>query len=156
MFKPLLLSQLLDPLNATLQGDDAEFSTLSTDSRKVNRGQLFVALRGEFFDGHTYLADVVKRGVIAAVVEEFQPDISIPQLCVADTRIALGQIALINRQQFNGQTVAVTGSSGKTTVKEMLARICRSALGEKAVLATRGNLNNELGSGYEWWYCVWH
>ena len=145
MFKPLQLSQLLDPLNATLHGDDAEFGTLSTDSRKVSRGQLFIALRGDFFDGHTYLADVAKRGAVAAVVEEFQPDIDIPQLCVADTRIALGQIALINRQQFSGQAIAVTGSSGKTTVKEMLASICRRALGETAVLATRGNLNNELG-----------
>ena len=145
MFKPLQLSQLLEPLKATLQGDDAEFSSLSTDSRKVSNGQLFIALRGEFFDGHSYLADVAKRGAVAAVVEEFQPEVNIIQLCVADTRIALGQIALINRQQFHGQTVAVTGSSGKTTVKEMLASICRNALGEKAVLATRGNLNNELG-----------
>jgi len=145
MFKPLQLSQLLEPLKATLQGADLEFHALSTDSRKVSRGQLFVALRGEFFDGHLYLADVAKRGAVAAVVEEFQPEVNITQLCVADTRIALGQIALINRQQFSGQTVAVTGSSGKTTVKEMLASICRCELGETAVLATRGNLNNELG-----------
>lgn len=145
MFKPLQLSQLLEPLEATLQGADLEFHALSTDSRKVSRGQLFVALRGEFFDGHLYLADVAKRGAVAAVVEEFQPDVNITQLCVADTRLALGQIALINRQQFSGQTVAVTGSSGKTTVKEMLASICRCELGETAVLATRGNLNNELG-----------
>ena len=145
MFKTLQLSQLLTPLNATLQGNDVKFSALNTDSRKVSRGQLFLALRGEFFDGHDYLADVAKRGAVAAVVEKFQPSIDLPQLCVADTRIALGQIALLNREQFNGPTVAVTGSSGKTTVKEMLASICRCALGEKAVLATRGNLNNELG-----------
>lgn len=145
MFKPLQLSQLLQPLQATLRGSDAEFSALSTDSRKVSRGQLFVALRGEFFDGHTYLADVAKRGAVAAVVEEYQPEVAITQLCVADTRLALGRIALLNRQQFSGPAVAVTGSSGKTTVKEMLASICRSALGESAVLATRGNLNNELG-----------
>ncbi|HHX36100.1 MAG TPA: UDP-N-acetylmuramoyl-tripeptide--D-alanyl-D-alanine ligase [Gammaproteobacteria bacterium] len=145
MFKPLKLSQLLEPLKASLQGSDVEFNALSTDSRKVSRGQLFVALRGEFFDGHDYLSDVAKRGAVAAVVDEFQPQVKIPQVCVMDTSIALGQIALINRQQFTGQTVAVTGSSGKTTVKEMLASICRSALGSNAVLATRGNLNNELG-----------
>lgn len=145
MFKALQLSQLLAPLSATLQGSDVQFSALNTDSRKVSRGQLFLALRGEFFDGHDYLVDVAKRGAVAAVVEEFQTGIDLPQLCVADTRIALGQIALLNRAQFSGPTVAVTGSSGKTTVKEMLASICRSALGEKAVLATRGNLNNELG-----------
>lgn len=145
MFKALQLSQLVDPLNATLHGDDVQFNVLNTDSRKITSGQLFVALRGEFFDGHTYLADVAKRGAVAAVVEAYQPDINLPQLCVADARIALGQIALLNRQQFNGQTVAVTGSSGKTTVKEMLASICRQALGETAVLATRGNLNNDLG-----------
>ena len=145
MFKSLQLSQLVKPLNARLIGADAEFSSLSSDSRKVASGQLFVALRGEFFDGHSYLADVAKRGAVAAVVEDLAADVAIPQLVVADTRIALGQIALLNRQQFNGKTVAVTGSSGKTTVKEMLASICRSALGATAVLATRGNLNNELG-----------
>lgn len=145
MFKNLQLSQLLEPLQAVLQGVDAEFSAVNTDSRKIAPGQLFVALRGEFFDGHDYLADVAKRGAVAAVVEEFQANSELPQLCVADTRIALGQIAVLNRAQFTGSTVAVTGSSGKTTVKEMLASICRCALGEKAVLATRGNLNNELG-----------
>ena len=145
MFKSLQLSQLVKPLNARLIGADVEFSALSSDSRKVTSGQLFVALRGEFFDGHSYLADVAKRGAVAAVVEEITADLAIPQLLVADTRIALGQIALLNRQQFSGKTVAVTGSSGKTTVKEMLASICRSALGATAVLATRGNLNNELG-----------
>lgn len=88
---------------------------------------------------------MAKRGAVAAVVEEYQPEVAITQLCVADTRLALGRIALLNRQQFSGPAVAVTGSSGKTTVKEMLASICRSALGESAVLATRGNLNNELG-----------
>lgn len=145
MFKGLQLSQLLEPLQAVLQGSDAQFNAVNTDSRKISPGQLFVALRGEFFDGHDYLADVAKRGAVAAVVEEFQADSELPQLGVADTRIALGQIALLNRAQFDGPTVAVTGSSGKTTVKEMLASICRCALGEKAVLATRGNLNNELG-----------
>lgn len=145
MFKSLQLSQLLQPLQAELVGADVQFSALNTDSRKVTHGQLFVALRGEFFDGHSYLADVMARGASAAVVEEVQFELALPQLRVADTRIALGQIALLNRQQFSGMTVAVTGSSGKTTVKEMLASICRCALGETAVLATRGNLNNELG-----------
>ncbi len=145
MFKPVQLSELVSPLAAVLYGADIEFSALNTDSRKITPGQLFVALRGELFDGHRYLADVAKRGAVAAIVEEYQADIQLPQLLVADTRIALGQIARLNREQFTGQTVAVTGSSGKTTVKEMLASICRSALGEAAVLATRGNLNNDLG-----------
>lgn len=145
MFKALQLSELLLPLQAELQGDDAQFNALNTDSRKITPGQLFIALRGDFFDGHSYLADVAKRGAVAAVVESYQPEVNLRQLCVADTRIALGQIAWLNREQFTGPAVAVTGSSGKTTVKEMLASICRSALGETAVLATRGNLNNELG-----------
>src|SRR5699024_6549056 len=118
MFKPMQLSQLLAPLQGSLHGADVEFSVLGTDSRKVIRGQLFVALRGEFFDGHDYLADVAKRGAAAAVVEELQPEVNIAQICVADTRLALGHIALLNRQQFTGPAVAVTGSSGKTTVKE--------------------------------------
>ena len=113
MFKDLQLSQLLEPLHAVLHGTDAQFSAVNTDSRKISPGQLFVALRGDFFDGHDYLADVAKRGAVAAVVEEFQAESPLPQLCVTDTRIALGQIALLNRAQFNGPTVAVTGSVAK-------------------------------------------
>ncbi|MEC4606594.1 Mur ligase domain-containing protein, partial [Bacillus paranthracis] len=73
-FKPVQLSELVSPLAAVLYGADIEFSALNTDSRKITPGQLFVALRGEFFDGHRYLADVAKRGAVAAIVEEYQAD----------------------------------------------------------------------------------
>lgn len=145
MFKPWPLTQLLDVLDAQLLGADVEVSSVTTDSRKVDAGALFIALQGENYDGHAFLDTAEQAGAVAAVVDAWQEESDLPQLIVADTAIALGQLGHLNRQSFHGQLVAVTGSSGKTTVKEMIASIGRQALGGAAVLATRGNLNNELG-----------
>ena len=142
MLKPLRLSEVANALDARVVGADVAFAAVSTDSRKIEAGQLFVALAGPNFDGHNYLADVAAKGAVAALVQREVPGTSMPQLVVADTRIALGQLGALNRAAFGGPLVAVTGSSGKTTVKEMLASIL-STLGP--VLATRGNLNNDLG-----------
>ncbi|WP_417660494.1 UDP-N-acetylmuramoyl-tripeptide--D-alanyl-D-alanine ligase [Pseudomonas sp.] len=148
MLKALRLSEITDALNARLIGQDCAFAAVGTDSRSIKPGQLFVALTGPNFDGHNYLAEVSAKGAVAALVEREVPDSPLPQLLVADTRRALGQLGALNRQAFGGPLVAVTGSSGKTTVKEMLASILREAFVEHgdAVLATRGNLNNELGA----------
>ncbi|WP_339486476.1 UDP-N-acetylmuramoyl-tripeptide--D-alanyl-D-alanine ligase [Pseudomonas sp. EL_65y_Pfl2_R95] len=148
MLKALRLSEIADALNARLIGDDCTFAAVGTDSRSIKPGQLFVALAGPNFDGHNYLADVSAKGAVAALVEREVAGAPLPQLLVADTRRALGQLGAINRQAFGGPLAAVTGSSGKTTVKEMLASILREAFVEHgdAVLATRGNLNNELGA----------
>lgn len=146
MLEALRLSQLVAPLSAELIGHDVAFAAVSTDSRAINRGQLFIALSGPRFDGHAYLAEVAAKGAVAALVERHVADVALPQVVVADTRIALGQLGALNRAAFAGPLVAITGSSGKTSVKEMLASILRAAYGADAVLATRGNLNNDLGA----------
>src|SRR5690554_3128147 len=145
MFKPWSLTELQAPLAADLLGADVQVQRVHTDTRTLQAGDLFVALQGENFDGHEYLAAAEQAGAVAAVVDTWQEDSDLPQLIVADTRLALGQLGTLNRQAFKGKLVALTGSSGKTTVKEMLASIGRVAVGEPAVLATRGNLNNDLG-----------
>ena len=146
MLEALRLSELVAPLSAELIGHDVAFAAVSTDSRAINQGQLFIALSGPRFDGHAYLAEVAAKGAVAALVERHVADVALPQLVVADTRIALGQLGALNRAAFAGPLVAITGSSGKTSVKEMLASILRAAYGADAVLATRGNLNNDLGA----------
>jgi UDP-N-acetylmuramoyl-tripeptide--D-alanyl-D-alanine ligase len=146
MLEAMRLSELVAPLNGELVGADALFESLSTDSRAIEAGQLFVALTGPRFDGHAYLAEVAAKGAVAALVERAVADVSLPQLIVADSRVALGQLGARNRQAFAGPVAAVTGSSGKTSVKELLASILRAAYGAEAVLATRGNLNNDLGA----------
>ena len=145
MLKALRLSELLVALDARLVGADAVFSAVSTDSRKIEPGQLFIALTGPNFDGHAYLAAVAAKGAVAVLVEREVVGFELPQLVVADTRVALGQLGAINRQAYQGPLAAVTGSSGKTTVKEMLASILRVGF-TGPVLATRGNLNNDLGA----------
>jgi UDP-N-acetylmuramoyl-tripeptide--D-alanyl-D-alanine ligase len=143
MLKPLALSEVLLPLNGRLQGGDCHFDGVSIDSRAIVAGQLFVALSGPRFDGHDYLNDVAGKGAVAALVERAVADSDLPQIIVADTRVALGQLAALNRAAFDKPVAAITGSSGKTTVKEMLASILRT---RGLVLATRGNLNNDLGA----------
>lgn len=146
MLEAMRLSDLVEPLSGRLVSADAAFSSVSTDSRAIEPGQLFVALTGPRFDGHAYLADVAAKGAVAALVERHVDDVSLPQLVVADSRIALGQLGALNRAAFTGPVAAITGSSGKTSVKELLASILRAAFGADAVLATRGNLNNDLGA----------
>ncbi|WP_027896004.1 UDP-N-acetylmuramoyl-tripeptide--D-alanyl-D-alanine ligase [Zestomonas thermotolerans] len=144
MLKPWLLSELAQSLNGRLYGADVAFAAVSTDSRKLEPGQLFIALTGPRFDGHAYLAEVAGKGAVAALVERLVPGVELPQLVVADTRQALGRLGALNRDAYQGPLAAVTGSSGKTTVKEMLASILRAGFAGP-VLATRGNLNNDLG-----------
>ncbi|UUY08770.1 UDP-N-acetylmuramoyl-tripeptide--D-alanyl-D-alanine ligase [Pseudomonas sp. J452] len=145
MLKPLLLSEVAPALHARLLGADVAFSAVSTDSRKIEAGQLFVALTGPNFDGHDYLAEVAGKGAVAALVEREVAGSDLPQLIVSDSRVGLGRLGALNRNAFSQPLAAVTGSSGKTTVKEMLASILRAGL-QGSVLATRGNLNNDLGA----------
>lgn len=143
MIKPMTFSELTVPLDARLVGGDCSFDGVSTDSRGIVPGQLFVALTGPRFDGHEYLDQVAAKGAVGALVEHEVEGAALPQLVVLDTRKALAQLGAMNRNGFVDRPVAaVTGSSGKTTVKEMLASILRT---RGPVLATRGNLNNELG-----------
>ena len=127
-------------------GADRRFDGVSTDSRSVGRGQLFVALRGERFDGHDFLGAAAARGAAAAMVDvRYQGQFPLPVVIVDDTKRALGELARRWRARFTPKLVAITGSNGKTTVKEMFAAILRRHGGEKAVLATAGNLNNDIG-----------
>ncbi len=124
---------------------DASFDGISTDSRTATAGSLFIALRGEKFDAHKFMGGLAARGVAAAVVERVPKDLDIPALIVPDTRVALGAIARHWRRQFSLPVIGVTGSNGKTTVKEMLAAILGTALGTNNFLSTRGNFNNDIG-----------
>ncbi len=135
------LSEAADQLHAELIGEDVAFSHVGTDTRVLQQGDLFVALIGENFDGHHYLQQAQEAGAIAAMVSR-QAQSGMPLLKVKDTRLGLGQLASVWRQRFTLPLAAVTGSNGKTTVKEMIASIM-SQQGD--VLATKGNLNNDIG-----------
>ena len=139
------LSDLLIALPDAKLTAPVNFRGVTTNSKTVEPGNLFVALRGERFDAHDFLADVVARGATAVVVERLPAGLAIPALIVPDTRHALGQIAHWWRKQFSIPVIGVTGSNGKTTVKEMIASILSTAFGAQNYLATRGNLNNEIG-----------
>jgi UDP-N-acetylmuramoyl-tripeptide--D-alanyl-D-alanine ligase len=124
---------------------DASFDGVSTDSRNLAAGNLFVALRGERFDAHDFLPLVAEHKVAAVVAEEIPQGLTVPALLVPDTRIALGEIARYWRDRFDLPLIGVTGSNGKTTVKEMIAAILDAAFGANNYLATRGNFNNDIG-----------
>lgn len=139
------LHETASALQASAVGPDVEFGLVATDSRNLPVGALFVALRGGRFDGHHYAARALEQGAAAVMVEASAGlDLS-PAIVVKDTRLALGQLAAWHRGQMPARVLAVTGSNGKTTVKEMLAGILRAHAGEAAVLATSGNFNNEIG-----------
>ena len=133
-------------LGASVRGADARFGGVSTDTRTLRPADLFVALRGERFDGHGFLQNAAAAQAAAAIVDRhYAGEAPLPVAVVADTRLALGALARHWRSRFQPALVAVAGSNGKTTVKEMLAAILRSHAGEDAVLATTGNLNNDVG-----------
>ena len=128
-------------LDGTLTGRNVSISNISTDSRGVSQNDLFIALKGPNFDGSAFVADVKEKGAAAVVVEQAVA-VDIPQIIVRDTRLALGQLAAAVKARLAPKTIAVTGSAGKTTVKEMMAAIL-SRRGH--VLATQGNFNNDIG-----------
>ncbi|MCP5269485.1 MAG: UDP-N-acetylmuramoyl-tripeptide--D-alanyl-D-alanine ligase [Zoogloeaceae bacterium] len=142
------LSSAAAMIGARLLGDDRGFEAVSTDSRKMVAGDLFVALRGEHFDGHEFVAQAKATGAAGAMVAEDAADalagIGLPLIVVADTRLALGDLARAWRSRHPVPMIAVTGSNGKTTTKEMVAAILAVAFGED-VLATQGNFNNDIG-----------
>ena len=130
---------------AELSGDGrVGFSSVSTDSRTLSAGALFVALRGERFDGHDYVARAHENGAVGALVER-RVEVDVAQLIVTDSKRAFGLAAGTWRSRFSLPVIAVAGSNGKTTVTQMVAAILGAAYGEKNRLATRGNLNNDIG-----------
>ncbi|ORM73737.1 UDP-N-acetylmuramoyl-tripeptide--D-alanyl-D-alanine ligase [Pantoea wallisii] len=138
---PITLQTLADISGGELLGDNLTIAEVTTDTRNVTHGSLFVALVGERFDAHDFASDAIARGAQALLVSK-RLAVDVPQVRVADTRIAFGQLAAWVRQQAKARVVGLTGSSGKTSVKEMTAAILRQC-GE--TLYTAGNLNNDYG-----------
>ena len=149
------LSEAAAAIGARIEGRDADFQRVSTDTRTLRAGSLFVALRGERYDGHAFLAAAADAGAAGAVVDtaaDRSLHTRLPLIVVDDTRVGLGRLAARWRERFTLPVIALTGSSGKTTVKEMLAAILRYVAQQGGardsadpVLATRGNLNNDIG-----------
>jgi UDP-N-acetylmuramoyl-tripeptide--D-alanyl-D-alanine ligase len=140
------LSEAAAAIGARAAGTDVRFDGVSTDTRSVGKGQLFVAIRGEHFDGHDFLAAATERGAAAALVDEkHSAPAPLPVLVADDTRKGLGRLGRHWRLRFAPALVALTGSNGKTTTKEMLASILRRHAGDAGALATRGNLNTDIG-----------
>lgn len=147
------LAQLSASLCADLIGEDCTFSKVSINTRTLETGDLFVAIKGDNFDAHEYIKQAEEKGACALVVEKICSSV-LPQIVVANTRTALGDIASFWRSAFSLPIVAITGSCGKTTVKEMSAAIFREKFSDASqsvskkrelVLATKGNLNNDIG-----------
>ena len=122
-------------------GDDAVFEQVVTDTRDLHGGELFIALQGEHFDGQDFAQDAKRSGAVAVMANR-QLEVDLPTLVVADTTRSLGQLAAYWRQQFEIPVIGVTGSNGKTTVREMIARILES---DGPTLAAKGNFNNHIG-----------
>ena len=140
------LSEAAAMLGVPFAGTDAEVLRVCTDSRSIQPGDLFIALRGEKFDGGAFAAQALQQGAAGVVLDAAQAPELAAGIRVDDTRLALGKLAAAWRRRFAIPVVAITGSNGKTTVKEMLAAILRVEAGsDDAVLATEGNLNNDIG-----------
>ena len=139
------LHEAAQALNVAAVGADVEFTAVSSDSRALPAGCLFVALRGPRFDGHAFAAEALRRGAAAVMIAADAGLDLQPALVVEDTLRALGRLAAWHRARLPARLAAITGSNGKTTVKEMTAAILAAEAGADAVLATAGNLNNDIG-----------
>lgn len=140
------LAEAASAMHGRLQGADARFAGVSTDTRSVGAGELFVAIRGERFDGHDFLGTAQARGAAGALVDDaLAAPAPLPVVVVEDTRRGLGRLGRHWRARFAPVAIAIAGANGKTTTKEMLVSILRAHAGEAAVLATRGNLNTDIG-----------
>lgn len=137
----LSLSETSRIVGGCMAGADVSFSSVSIDTRRLRQGDLYIAIVGENFDAHEFIETAASRGAVAAIVER-ETDIELPKVLVGNTRIALGSLAREWRNRCGTPVVGVTGSNGKTTVKELIAAI----LGvDGQVLYTQGNLNNDIG-----------
>lgn len=142
---PLTLTSIARITNGTLVGADSTIEQVTTDSRVQQENGLFIALIGDKFDAHDFIDQAVANGAKGLIVSQ-QQETEVAQVVVADTQKALAQIASYVREQVNPKVIAITGSAGKTSVKEMVASILRSfTQSEHQVLATKGNFNNHIG-----------
>jgi UDP-N-acetylmuramoyl-tripeptide--D-alanyl-D-alanine ligase len=136
------LSQAATILNATLRGADAEFDSVSTDTRTLKSGELFIALQGPKFNAHDFIEQAAEIGAAGAIVSDAVEEMSLPTIRVSDTKIALAQLASYQRDQVDVPVIAVTGSVGKTTTRAMLASVFRQC---GNVLASESSFNNDIG-----------
>ena len=143
MIRPFYLSELAVVLGAELIGQDRVITGISIDTRSLKPGELFIAIKGPNFDGHAYLHSAMEAGAAGVLVQDATSADGLSSIVVSDTFAALGKLGEFNRSLFHGPVVAITGSCGKTSVKEMLAAVLNEA-GE--TLATKGNLNNCFGA----------
>jgi UDP-N-acetylmuramoyl-tripeptide--D-alanyl-D-alanine ligase len=141
----MMMSQIAEALDAELVGQDVLMTGVSKDTRDIKSGDLYVALKGERFDGHQFVAEANAAGAVGILVSDLQAEKEVAQVQVSDTRIALGELAAYWRQKFTGKLIGITGSNGKTSVKEMCGKILVDFASESSVLTTRGNLNNDIG-----------
>lgn len=145
MIKPLMLSEVRSNAPANLKGqliNDVLFSSVATDSRSINEGELFVALSGENFDGNQFVDTALNKGAIGFVANRSPTSNDAPCWLVDDTQQALAAIAKYNRQLFTGLVIGITGSAGKTTIKQIVGEILAQ---QQKPLVTKGNFNNEIG-----------
>lgn len=138
------LAELAQVSGGRLIGDDAAFTSAAIDTRQLKTGELFVALPGSKTDGHGFVAQAAQGGAAGALVAR-AIESKLPQVVVGDVLLALQSYAAHQRARFAGPVLAVTGSNGKTTTKQMLAAILAESFGAEAVLYTEGNLNNHIG-----------
>ncbi|BFM06225.1 UDP-N-acetylmuramoyl-tripeptide--D-alanyl-D-alanine ligase [Halioxenophilus aromaticivorans] len=139
---PMTLQQIAECTDGRLVGEDLTISSISTDTRTIESGSLFLALTGKNFDGNKFASDAVAKGAVAVLVSEEQQDLAASQVVVTDTTEALGKLATWYRRRWGNAMVAITGSCGKTTVKGMVASILSQL---NTTWATQGNLNNHIG-----------
>lgn len=148
----MMMSQVAKVLDAKLIGSDILMTGFSKDTRDIQPGDLYVAIKGERFDGHQFVTEAAEAGAVGALVSDIQSGENnpVPQIQVTDTRIALGQLATYWRESWSelketAKLIGITGSNGKTSVKEMCKKILVDFAGEEVVLSTKGNLNNDIG-----------
>ncbi|WP_077528650.1 UDP-N-acetylmuramoyl-tripeptide--D-alanyl-D-alanine ligase [Vreelandella utahensis] len=142
MMRAFSLAEITPLVQGTLRGEDLFFTRVGIDTRTLPKGALYVALSGDRFDGHDFVREAEKAGACAIIAEK-EVDASMPVIQVRDSRYALGRLAGLNRSEFAGKLVAITGSSGKTTTRQMMQTVLAEA---GSVMATEGNLNNEIGA----------
>jgi len=140
----LKLSEIAPALGAIHRGKDVKITGITTDTRQIKAGSLYIALSGERFDGHDFVKAAQEQGASAIIVEK-TINSDLPSMRVTDTRKALGDLAKFWRQRFDLPVIAITGSNGKTTTKEMLKSILTAETSAAQVLANEGNLNNDIG-----------
>jgi UDP-N-acetylmuramoyl-tripeptide--D-alanyl-D-alanine ligase len=138
------LAQVAEDTGGRLHGTDQPYLAICTDTRTISPGDLFFALRGASYDANSFIADALSRGAAGAVVER-KSSVDLAQVEVSDAQRALGEVAHEWRKRFSLPLVGITGSNGKTTIKELTAAILRAGSDSASVLATKGNRNNEVG-----------